>query len=191
MRTDLLLHHLIVPPLAALLISNSVGQDSHVLLNSRDPIQRQIARGDEHRYRIALAAGEFASIVVEQKGIDVGVLVRDESNAIIEEFQDEIRRAGQERVEIVAEKAGSFVLSIKPADGTTAQGDYLIRLEEKRPASDAERRMQESRVLRTRARQLERTGKYAEARSLFEQSLAGVESVRGCDDAYVGLIAFD
>jgi CHAT domain-containing protein/Tfp pilus assembly protein PilF len=191
MRIDLLLHHLIVPPLAALLVSNSVGQDSDVVLNSTDPIQRQIARGDEHRYRIALAAGELASIVVEQKGIDVGVLVRDESNAVVEEFQDEIRRDGEERVEIVAEKAGSYVLSIKPADGTRAQGDYLIRLDETRPASDADRRMQEARVRRTQARQLERTGKYAEARSLFEQSLAAAESVRGCDDAYVALVAFD
>jgi CHAT domain-containing protein/Tfp pilus assembly protein PilF len=191
MRSDLLLHHLIVPPLAAFLISNAVGQDSDIVLNSTEPIQRQLARGEEHRYRIALAAGELASIVVEQKGIDVGVLVRDESNAVVEEFQDEIRRNGDERIEIVSDRPASYVLSIKPADGTMAPGNYVIRLDERRPASDADRRMQKSRVLRTKARQLERTGQYADARSLFEQSLASAESARGCDDVYVALIAFD
>jgi CHAT domain-containing protein len=191
MRSYFLLHHLIVPPLAALLISNSVGQDSDVDLNATEPIQRQLARGEEHRYRVVLGAGEFASIVVEQPGIDVAVLVRDESNAVVEVVQDEIRRDGDERVDIVAEKAGSYVLSIKAADGTVAPGDYVIRLDERRRASDVDRRMQDARVLRTRARQLERTGKYADARALFEQSLAAAESVRGCDDPSVALIVFD
>ena len=191
MRPDLLLHHLIVPPLAALLISNSVVPDSDTALNSTDPIQRQLAAGEEHRYRVLLGAGELASIVVEQKGIDVGVLVRDEHNAVVGEFQDEIRREGEERVEIVAEKAGSYVLSIKAAEGSVAAGDYVIRVAERRPASDVDRRLQDSRILRTRARQLERTGKYADARPLFEQSLAAAESVRGCDDVYVALIVFD
>jgi tetratricopeptide repeat protein len=185
------LHHLIVPPLAALLIANSVGQDSDVVLDSTAPIQRQLAHGEEHRYRIVLGAGEFASIVVEQKGIDVGVLVRDERNAVVEEFQDEIRRQGNERVDIVAETAGSYVLSIHAADGTVVPGDYVIRVDERRRASDVDRRMQDARVLRTRARQLERAGQYADARSRFEQSLTAAESVRGCDDLSVALIAFD
>ena len=45
-----------------------------------------------------------------------------------------------------------------------------------REATDADRRMQQSRALRTRARQLQRTGRFAEARTLLEQSLAIAES---------------
>jgi CHAT domain-containing protein/Tfp pilus assembly protein PilF len=185
------LRHLIVPPLAALLISNSVGQDAEIVLNATEPIQRQIGRGEEQRYRIVLTAGEFASIAVAQKGIDVGVIVRDEGNAVLAEFQDEIRRDGEERVEIVAGRTGSYALAIKPADGTIVPGGYVIRLDERRMATGADRRMQDARVLRTRARQLERAGRYADARESFERSLAVVESLRGCSDPYVALVAFD
>ncbi len=191
MPSALLLHHLIVPPLAALLISNSVGQDSEGVLSSTQPIHRQLAYGEEHRYRIVLAAGEFASIVVEQKGIDVGVLVRDESDAVVEEFQDEIRRDGEERADIVADRAGSYMLSIKAADGTIVSGGYVIRLDDRRTATDADRRMHSARILRTEARRLERTGNYTRAQTLFEQSLAIAESLRGCSDPYVALVAFD
>jgi len=191
MRGLLLLHHLIVPPLTALIISNAAGQDFDAVLSSAEPIQRHLARGDEHRYLLVLADGEFASIVVEQRGIDVGVSVRDSNNALLEDFQDEIRRNGREHVEIVADRAGSYTLAIKPADGTVDGGDYVVRLETRRVATISDRRMQGSRVLRTRARQFERTGQYAAARSLFEQSLATAESLRGCRDPYVALVAFD
>jgi len=191
MHRGLLLHHLIVPPLTALIISNAAGQDLEGVLSSEEPIQRHLARGEEHRYLIVLGDGEFASVVVEQRGIDVGVAVRDGSNALVENVQDEIRRDGEEHIEIVAARAGSYTLSITPADGTVDDGDYVVRIETRRGATVLDRRLQESRVLRTRARQLERTGQYAAARSLFEQSLATAESVRGCDDPYVALVAFD
>ena len=191
MRSGFLLHHLIVPPLTILLLSNAPTQDADAILKSGEPIQRHLGRGEEHRYQLFLTAGEFASIVVEQKGIDVGVFVRDASDALVEDIQDEIRPEGEERVEIVADQAGSYGLSIRPADGTTAPGEYVIRVDARRAATDTDRRMQESRVLRTRARQLERTGSYAEARSLFERALAVAESVRGCRDPYVALVTFD
>jgi hypothetical protein len=58
-------------------------------------------------------------------------------------------------------------------------------------ATDDDHRMQQSRSLRTRARQLEESGRYAEARPLLEESLWTAESVRGPDDPDVGLVVFD
>jgi CHAT domain-containing protein len=191
MRSAFVLNHVIAPPLAALLITNAAVQDSEVVLTSAEPIPAHITAGEEHRYQLVLEAGEFASVVVEQKGIDVSVFVRDSGNGFAADFQDEITREGEERVEIVADKAGAYVLAIKPADGANAPGDYAVRLDARRAATDTDRRMQESRVLRSRARQLEHTGKYAAARPLFEQSLAIAESLRRCNDLYVALVAFD
>ena len=189
MRSGLLLHHLIVPPLT-ILLSNAAGQEIDSVLGSAKPIHHHLVRGDDHRYLIVLGGGEFARVVVEQRGIDVSVSVRD-GDTVIEEVQDEIRRDGEEHIDIVTEKAGSYTLSISAADATVDAGDYVVRLENRRAATVSDRRLQESRVLRTRARQFERTGQYAAARSLFEQSLATAESAGGCSDSYGALVAFD
>ena len=117
--------------------------------------------------------------------------VRDSSHELLQDFQDEIGREGDEHIEIVADEAGPYTLSITPSEGTLDGGDYVIRLETRRAATVSDRQMQESRVLRTRARQFERTGHYAQAKSLFEQSLATAEAVRGCGDPYVALVAFE
>src|SRR5947207_4157362 len=122
MRSGFLSNYLIAPPLAALLITNAATQDSDVVLTFAEPIHGHIRTGEEHRYQLVLEAGEFASVVVEQKGIDVGVLVRDGENAVAADYQDEIRRDGEERVEIVAGNAGANVLAITPANGATVAG---------------------------------------------------------------------
>jgi len=160
------------------------------MLTPHEPIQRRIARGEEHRYQLVLASGQLAGITVEQRGIDVGVAVRDGDGTLVGDFQDEVRPNGEERVEIVADKPDTYILTIKPAVSAVAPGDYVIRLDAARGATDADRRMQESRSLRTRACQLEESGRYAEARPLLEQSLTTAESVRGPDDTDVALVVF-
>jgi hypothetical protein len=39
------------------------------------PIQRKLAGGQRHRYRINLSAGQFLKVIVEEQGIDVSVEV--------------------------------------------------------------------------------------------------------------------
>jgi CHAT domain-containing protein len=178
--------------LTALLLSSAGDQDSDLTaLVPTEPVLRQIARGEEHRFRVSLAAGEYASVLVEQRGIDVGVSVRNGDGTALAEFQDEIRPDGDERVEIVANTAATYTLVIRPADGARSPGGYAIRMAPPRAATDADRRMQQSRTLRTRGRQLERAGRYAEARLVLEQALALAESVRGADDTFVAMVVFD
>ncbi len=108
-------------------------------------VQRHLARGEEHRYQIPMTAGEFARVIVEQKGIDVVVQVRDADDNAVDEVQEEIRRYGEEDVDLVAGKDGAYTLTIKPADGVVDPGAYTIRLDTRRPATGDDRTMQESR----------------------------------------------
>ena len=55
-------------------------------------IERHVAIGEEHLYRITLAAGECAEVIVEQRGIDVIVRARREGDTDDVEFQEEVRR---------------------------------------------------------------------------------------------------
>ena len=80
-----------------------------------------MAIGEEHLYRITLAAGQYAEVIVEQRGIDVVVQARREGGTDHVEFQEEVRRDGQERVEVVADDGGAYIL----ADRT--QSRYLFR----------------------------------------------------------------
>jgi CHAT domain-containing protein/Tfp pilus assembly protein PilF len=154
-------------------------------------IQRHLARGEEHRYQLPLAAGEFARVIVEQKGIDVIVEVRDPDDHAIDEFQEEIRPFAEEGVDVVAGESGTHTLAIRPADGAAHPGDYTIRLDSRRPAGAGDRAMQESRSLRTAAIRLQRQGRFDDARPMLERALSLGEAVRGSDDAYVAMVVGD
>ena len=41
------------------------------------PVQREIAGGQLHSYQISLATGQFMRVVVEQKGMDVALALKD------------------------------------------------------------------------------------------------------------------
>jgi len=175
----------------ALLLSN-VSQEADVTtLAPAEPIQRQLTRGEEHRFQLSLAAGTAVGIVVEQKGIDVVVSVRDADGKAVCDFQDELRRDGEERAEIVAAVAGTYIVAVRAADGAGSPGDYAIRMDTPRPATDEQSRMQQSRVLRTLGRQLERSGHFGEARTLLEQSLSIAAAVRADDDPYLAMVRFE
>jgi CHAT domain-containing protein/Tfp pilus assembly protein PilF len=154
-------------------------------------IERRVARGDQHRYLLSLTHGELARVIVEQQGIDVLVDVHDADDRPIDEFQDEIRPFGAETVDLVAAKEGTYSLTVKAADGAVAPGGYTIRLQSLRPATGDDRVMQESRSLRTAAGRLQRLGRFAEARPMFERALSLSEGLRGPGDAYVAMVIAD
>jgi len=155
------------------------------------PVERAIARGDEHRFSVSLAAGDYAALVVEQRGVDVYATVLDPAGHVLEQVQDELRTRGEEHVEIAAPTAGAYVVAVHAAASASAPGGYVVQVETLRRATDSDCRMQESRTLRTRARELEQTGNYEEARPLFERAIATAEAVRGPDDLTVATAVFE
>src|SRR5688500_3262293 len=58
-------------------------------------IERHVALGEEHVYRLTLAEGECATIVVEQRGIDVVGRAHRSGGGQVVEFQEEVRRNGR------------------------------------------------------------------------------------------------
>ena len=154
-------------------------------------LERRLARGEEHRYHVALAPGDYVSVIVEQRGIDVVVETRDPADRSIADFQEEITSHGQEEAAVVAEAGGTYTLSIKPAAGITAAGAYAIRVASRHAATGADRSIQESRTLRSSAARSEAAGSFNEARLLLERALSIGEAVRGPDDAYVIAVVCD
>jgi hypothetical protein len=50
---------------------NAQNRSDDMTLEPGRAVERQLTRGEEHRYQIALTAGECANVVVEQLGIDI------------------------------------------------------------------------------------------------------------------------
>ena len=121
---------------------SEAGQDA-TALDAGASIERHVAIGEEHRYRITLAAGQCAEVIVEQRGIDVVVQARREGATDHVEFQEEVRRDGQERVEVVADDGGTYILAIAPSHGIYS-GTYAIRVATRRAATDSDRSMYEA-----------------------------------------------
>ena len=73
-------------------------------------VERELVRREEHLYQLTLTKDECVSVIVEQRGIDVVAQVRRPDGSVIADFQSEIRRNGTERVDIVADAGGTYVL---------------------------------------------------------------------------------
>jgi len=142
-------------------------------------IERHLARGDDHRYFVTAAAGDCIRLVIEQQGVDVIVQTRDSVGNPIADFDDEVRREGEEHVDLVAEAPGVYSVAIRTSTSAVTSGRYAIRIARRRAATADDRAMQESRRLRTMAARLEANGGFAEGQALLERALRLSESVQG------------
>lgn len=171
-------------------VASESRQQDPIEIGSEAAIERPVAIGEEHLYRLTLGAAECATVVVAQRGVDVVVRVRRVGGIGVVEFQEEIRPNGDERVDVVADEAGAYTLAIAPSRGVYS-GTYAIRVTARRPATDADRSLYEARRLRTVAQDLNTAARHEEARPLLERALAISEAGRGPNDVLVGIVLYD
>src|SRR5262249_39172170 len=152
-------------------------------------IERFLSRGEDHRYQIGLMRGEYARVVVDQQGLDVIVRVRAADGHVVAEFNDEIRARGEECVELVADATGVYSISVEPRPDALGSAPYVIRVADRRVATDADRSLYEARRLRTSAAALDDDGRFAPAAAQLERALTLTEHVRGADDVQVAAVA--
>jgi hypothetical protein len=78
-------------PTASNVVQNA---DAVTRLEAGRTIEREISGAQPHLYQLALAAGDYASVTVEQRGIDVAVRLLGADGSVVVQFQDEIRNHG-------------------------------------------------------------------------------------------------
>jgi CHAT domain-containing protein/Tfp pilus assembly protein PilF len=166
-------------------------QEAPTALELGLPLTRELHGGETHRYQIMLAQGQYASVSLEQRGIDVVVELAGPDDQLISVFDDEVRSLGEERIEFVAEAAGEYKLAVKAKLKNVPAGHYEIRPIEEREATDRERALHQTRLLQTQISRLFRAGKYDEVRPLIERALGIAEGVLGPDDVYVARLIED
>jgi len=156
-----------------------------IALEIGKPFEREIAGGQQNDYQITLNEGQYASLIVEQSGIDVLVRVVGVDNKPVSEFDAELRNHGTEEVELVAESGGTYSVVVEAKGPKDYKGRYQIRLIELRDATEKDRSLQEARKLLAESGSLRRTGKYDQAIPPGERAIEIRESILGSDHPLV------
>ena len=104
-------------------------------------IERNLAKGETHEFTVSMDENGFAQLVVEQRGIDVVVVVSLPSGNMLREVDTPNGAEGPEHVSFVALTAGSYRIAVSALDYDNATpGQYQIELVDVRQATDQELR---------------------------------------------------
>jgi len=160
------------------------GQAQHrtlpiIVLEPGLSIEREQSGGQATSYSVALSQGQYARIVLEQRGIDVRVQVFRPDQKIIAVFDSEARIYGQETVEFVADTDGNYSLDVRSKWAGQLAGSYQIVVTQIRPATADDRNLQEARILDRESFGLYNERKLDEAGMLAWRSLNLYEGVLG------------
>ena len=103
------------------------------------PIERELAGGEVHSYSLALATGQYARVVIDQRGINVAVtLFGADRKKIIESDTNET--GDLDEVSLVASASASYGLEVRAPDKNASKGRYEIQVKELRVATEQDKR---------------------------------------------------
>jgi CHAT domain-containing protein len=104
-----------------------------------DPVKREMAGGETRLFRIAVNAGQYLRVVVQQQGIDVTVVLIGPDQRRLLEVDSPNGNFGPEPISAVAEVSGEYQIEVRPSDKKAAAGAFEIRVEALREPTPADR----------------------------------------------------
>ncbi len=105
------------------------------LLEPGKPIEREIAGGQSHFYRLTLAAGQYLYVVAEQRGIDLVAAAFGPDGKKLVEMDSPNLSHGPEPIRLIAAVAGEYRLEVRATDERATATRYEVRIEELRAAT--------------------------------------------------------
>ena len=109
-----------------------------VSLELGKPIERPIAAGETQSYTLTLSSDQYAHVVVDQRAVDLVVVVYGPDGAKIVQVDSPNYNYGVEPVFIVAGTAGEYRLELQ-SQSPKVPGRYEVKLEELRAAAEPDR----------------------------------------------------
>jgi len=100
---------------------------------------RSLSGGETHAYQVALIAGQFLYVTVDQRGIDVGVTAADWNGRQIAFADNPNGGFGPEPLAFIAEQSGTYRIEISPRTATASAAQYEIRVVTLRSATAEDR----------------------------------------------------
>lgn len=170
------------------------------LLEQGKAVERELAGGKAHTYRIRLEAGQFLRAVVEQRGIDVVVKLFAPDGKQLLEVDSPNGTDGPEPVSLIAGVSGEYRLEVRSLEPSVAAGLYVANITELRVATETDRKLAAAEKAASDGEELRAQGtleplkngikKFEEAVALFRslgQTLPGEASaVNSIGEIYFG-----
>jgi len=116
-------------------------------LEPGEPVVRELAEKEAHQYQLQLAKGQYLSVEVEQRGIDIIVILFHTSNMHVIKVDRLISKHGLELLSTVIKTPGEYRLMVFSEERGMPAGRYEIKIKELRTATPQD----ESRVAAERA----------------------------------------
>jgi CHAT domain-containing protein/Tfp pilus assembly protein PilF len=154
-----------------------------IALEAGKTVERKIAGGQRHLYRIPVLEGQYLKVEIRPRGTDVGVLMQSPGG---EKTQPYVPFGNDQEVLVmgwVAETSGDLRLEVYTR--AKATGRYEIRLAELRAATENDRALHQARKFFLEYTRLRGEARFAEARVPLRRALEIRERVLGPDDLLV------
>ncbi len=135
-------------------------QENITPLEPGQSIERQLKGGETHAFQVSLQTGQFLSISVEQRGIDIELKFYNPNRQLVTETDALNGTQGPEVASIIAAQPGIHRIEIVSPGNASPTGSYEVRILAIRPATEQDHRW----IL---AQQF-----YTDGRKLSEQSTA-------------------
>jgi len=110
-------------------------------LEQGQPVERDLAGGAVHAYSIQLTAGQFLSVIVDQRGIDVEVTLFGPDGKQIEKVDSPNGANGPEPLAVLAKASGLYRIEVRSLDRRIRAGRYEVKIDALREATPEDRKL--------------------------------------------------
>ncbi|HVF90066.1 MAG TPA: serine hydrolase domain-containing protein [Blastocatellia bacterium] len=126
---------LLAPSPAAIGQTGGGSRAEEVELIIGKPVERELAGGGKHSYRVHLTSGQWLNAILYQRGIDVLVRVTSPQGKQLAEIDSPNGDEGPEPIFVTAESTGEYRIEVLPIEEKAAAGRYEIKIEQVRAAA--------------------------------------------------------
>jgi CHAT domain-containing protein len=148
------------------------GAAERISLTPGEVCSRTLAGGKPHRFRFEAPADLFLHLTIEQRGVDVVVLLKDPADRLLYEADSPGGAQGPETIWAVTSMAGEYVLAVEPLV-TGKGGAFDLKVDEARPAREEDRRRAASHSAFARAERRRLDKDFESAVPAYRQALPG------------------
>ncbi|MBX7223277.1 MAG: CHAT domain-containing protein [Blastocatellia bacterium] len=144
------------------------------------PVERELKGGECHRYSLTLSPNSFLHLQVEQKGIDLAlILVGPDGKELRKENNWYNGPVGPEQLLLLATETGQYRLEVQSTNKEAPAGTYELRVKALRTATPEDKALVELEELAQKAEDLLDQGKTAQAAAPIREILDRAAKVFG------------
>lgn len=96
--------------------------------------EASVGRGETQRYEFNLDYNDFLALVVQQKGVDLVVRLKDPDGKKIRDYDSPNGKWGEEFISYISKAGGIYTVEISPLNENEPGGNYSVEFLKKEPA---------------------------------------------------------